>query len=215
LPLVGESAKRQYQAVFLGMMDAEQWNATYTQDFKLALKDTNSEGLIEWGGHGEADDLSRAMASDTLRYIPECLNVKVDIASMACGLEVRSPFLDHRLVEFCARIPAAKKISGFTQKAILKRAFSREVPQEILQRKKSGFTVPLSRWLRHELRDLAHDSLLASNSEIRSLVCQRKIASMLQEHSAGNRNWHVQLWRLLILENWLQSTKVYSHACPA
>lgn len=212
LPLVGQPAKVRYETLFLGMMDEERWHAIYSHDFSAALKGANSQGLIEWGGHGESDDLSCAMASDTLCYIPECLNVKVDIASMACGLEVRSPFLDHRLVEFCARIPSAMKISGFTQKAILKQAFARELPKEILRREKSGFTVPLSKWFRSELRDLAYDSLLGSGSEIRTLISQKRIASMLQEHSTEKRNWHVQLWRLLILENWLQSTKLYSYA---
>ena len=214
LSLLGRTPERQYRAAFLGMMEAEQWHDLYTAEFRASLSGASSDGLVIWDGHGESDDLARAMASDTVRYIPECLNVKVDISSMACGLEVRSPFLDHRLVEFCARIPSAMKISGLKQKAILKHAFSLDLPKEILHREKSGFTVPLSKWFRHELRDFAHESLLATSSEIRRLVSQGKLASMLQEHCAGARNWHVQLWRLLILENWLQSTKVYSHACP-
>jgi asparagine synthase (glutamine-hydrolysing) len=215
LPLIGRSPELQYEALFLGMMQAEQWKQLYTTDFLSQLNDGGNGDFIQWNHHGEPDLLSSAMAADTRRYIPECLNVKVDMASMACGLEVRSPLLDHRLVELCAKIPSSMKIKGLTQKAILKQAFKRELPKEILQRGKSGFTVPLSKWLRNELRELAHSSLLSGSSEIRSIVSQEKISSMLQEHSTGKRNWHVQLWRLLIMENWLQSAKVYSYAFSA
>jgi asparagine synthase (glutamine-hydrolysing) len=155
------------------------------------------------------------MASDTLRYIPECLNVKVDRTSMACSLEVRSPFLDHKLIEFSAQIPSSLKIKWRTQKVILKRAFQQELPREILQREKSGFTVPLSKWIRHELQDFTHDSLLSQDSAIRNLILPHKVAQMLQEHCVKKRNWHVQLWRLLVLENWLQATRSHSNALSA
>jgi asparagine synthase (glutamine-hydrolysing) len=151
------------------------------------------------------DDLSRATASDTVGYIPECLNVKVDIASMACGLEVRSPFLDHKLVEFCASVPSGLKIKRTEQKYILKQAFQEELPAEIVRRGKAGFGLPLAQWLRNDLRALAEDTLLSPNSCISGLFRPEKIRMMLDEHATGKRNWHVQVWRLLVLENWLKT----------
>jgi asparagine synthase (glutamine-hydrolysing) len=215
LPLVGRAPEQQYKAMFLGMMGADRWRELYTPDFRAALNGSSGDDFIQWNGHGEADDLSCAMASDTLRYIPECLNVKVDMSSMACALEVRSPFLDYRLVEFSARIPSSMKIKGRTQKAILKRAFEQQLPKEILEREKSGFTVPLSSWLRRELHDFARSALLSPSSAIAGVVSREQIALMLDQHGAGKRNWHVQLWRLLVLENWLQATSVHSWATSA
>jgi len=210
LSVLGCTAEEQYKAVFLGMMQAEQWKQLYTPEFRAALNGKSDEDFIQWNGHGEPDELACAMASDTLRYVPECLNVKVDLASMACGLEVRSPFLDHKLVEFSARIPSGMKVKWRTQKAVLKRAFERDLPRKILHRKKSGFTVPLSKWFRHELRDFAHCSLLSKTSGIQDVISQDKIVAMLREHREGKRNWHVQLWRLLVLENWLQANRICS-----
>jgi len=98
--------------------------------------------------------------------------VKVDRASMACGLEVRSPFLDHKLVEFCARVPSGLKIRNTEQKYILKRAFHDELPAEILQREKTGFGMPLAEWLRHDLRGLAE--ILCCRPTVASAACFRR-----------------------------------------
>lgn len=215
LPLLGRTPEQQYTAIFSGMMQSEQWTQLYTPEFRMLLNDADDGNFILWNGHGESDVLASAMASDTLRYIPECLNVKVDVASMACGLEVRSPFLDHRVVELCARIPSSMKIKGWTQKAILKRAFATEVPKTILQRGKSGFTVPLSKWLRHPLRDFAYSTLLSQNSNLSGVIAREKISAMLHDHCAEKHNWHVQLWRLLVLESWLGSIKTHSYAHSA
>ena len=141
--------------------------------------------LLGWDRTNASDDLGRAMASDTLGYIPECLNVKVDICSMAASLEVRSPFLDHKLVEFCARIPTSLKIHRLCQKYILKQAFRKELPAAIVGRSKAGFSLPLADWFRGELRSLAHDTLLGSQSCISGLCNSAKIRTMLAEHAAS------------------------------
>jgi asparagine synthase (glutamine-hydrolysing) len=207
LSLVGRAPVEQYRAMFLGMLDEEQWMAGYTDDFREGVeKSAETEGFLQgWGLPSMPDDLARATASDTLGYIPECLNVKVDMASMACGLEVRSPFLDHKLVEFCARVPSGLKIRNTAQKYILKRAFHDELPAEILEREKTGFGMPLAEWLRHDLRGLAEETLLSPNSCIRSLFRTERIRMMLDEHGARKRNWQVQVWRLLVLENWMKA----------
>jgi asparagine synthase (glutamine-hydrolysing) len=207
LSLVGRAPEQQYRAMFLGMLDEQRWMAGYTDSFRESIEATaNDEGFLQgWALPSMPDDLSRAMASDTLGYIPECLNVKVDMASMACGLEVRSPFLDYKLIEFCARVPSAMKIRKNEQKYILKRAFKDELPSAILNREKTGFGMPLAEWLRHDLRAITHDTLLSVNSCISTLFRTEEIRRMLDEHSARKHNWQVQLWRLLVLESWMKA----------
>ncbi len=207
LSLVGRSPEQQYRAMFLGMLDEERWMGGYTDSFRESIDATavDESFLQGWSLPFMKDDLARAMASDTLGYIPECLNLKVDMASMACGLEVRSPFLDYELVEFCARVPSAFKIRNTSQKYILKRAFKDELPAEILNREKAGFSMPLGDWLRHDLRILAHDTLLSPSSCISSVFRIEQIRHMLDEHCTHKRNWQVQLWRLLVLESWMKA----------
>jgi asparagine synthase (glutamine-hydrolysing) len=110
----------------------------------------------------DAPDFADAtLGVDAGLYLPDDLLVKVDIASMAHSLEARSPFLDHEFMEFAATIPSDLKVRGRVKKYILKRALTGLLPEEILHRPKMGFGVPIDHWLRHELRDLAYDTLLA------------------------------------------------------
>jgi asparagine synthase (glutamine-hydrolysing) len=209
LPLLGLSPADAYHLILLGMHPEEEWRSFYSAEFRGALNgNSGSESFLQgWDQTSAPDDLSRAMASDTLGYIPECLNVKVDLASMACGLEVRSPFLDHKVVEFCATIPSRLKIKRRTQKYILKRAFERELPREILNRPKAGFGMPIATWLRQDLREYVQDTLLASDSCVSQFIEPDKTSLMLNQHAGGGRNWHIQLWRLLVLETWLRANR--------
>jgi asparagine synthase (glutamine-hydrolysing) len=216
LGILNRPPREQYRAIFLGMMGEERWKSFYNDGFLQSVNGADSGTfLFGWDVASASDELSRAMASDTLSYIPEDLNVKVDICSMACSLEVRSPFLDHRLVESCAQIPSSLKIRHATQKYILKRAFSRELPTEILNRGKAGFAVPISEWFRNELRDYARDILLTPNNRVGEVFQMEKIRMMLDEHASGKRNWHTQLWHVLILESWFQAQASNAHACVA
>jgi asparagine synthase (glutamine-hydrolysing) len=206
LGIVSLPPREQYRSIFLGLMGAARWKTFYSKDFLQSLQDADDGTfLYGWDSTGATDDLARAMSSDTLSYIPEDLNVKVDICSMACGLEVRSPFLDHRLVEFCARIPSTLKIHGMKQKHILKEAFWDELPKEILTRSKAGFALPISEWFRSELREFARDILFSRESRLSQVFQMEKIETMLDEHASGKRNWHSQLWRILVLESWFQA----------
>jgi asparagine synthase (glutamine-hydrolysing) len=208
LSLLHRTPMERYRAMLLGMHEEDEWITMYGDGFREAVTyGLRTGSFLRGWSLSVPDDVTRAMASDTLGYIPECLNVKVDIASMACGLEVRSPFLDHPLVEYCAQLPSRQKITGIRQKYILKRAFRNELPKEILQRKKTGFGMPLATWLRTDLRHVTEDALLARNTQICNFFDRSKVKQMLQQHLAGTRNRHVQLWRLLVLENWLRSTQ--------
>jgi asparagine synthase (glutamine-hydrolysing) len=152
------------------------------------------------------DYVTRAMVADILSYLPGDLLVKVDIASMAHGLECRGPFLDHRVVELAAAMPLKRKIqlrSGRT-KAVLKRAFADLLPSAIRTRSKMGFGVPISRWFREELKNELREVLLDSVCLRRGLFQPHAIETLVTEHTQGKREHSQHLWALLMLELWFR-----------
>ncbi len=146
--------------------------------------------------------LAGANRADFHTYLPDDLMVKVDVASMAHGLEARSPLLDHVLLEWAARIPAEVKMAGGRTKALLKAAMAPYLPREILRRRKMGFGCPIDRWLRRELRELTHDTLLAPTARQRGLMRADYVERLLAEHCSYRANHHYRLWALLMLELW-------------
>ena len=148
------------------------------------------------------DFVDATLGVDAALYLPDDLLVKVDIASMAHSLEARSPFLDHEFMEFAATIPSDLKVRGRTKKYILKRALGDLLPEAILHRPKMGFGVPIDHWLRHELRDLAYDTLLGPRCLGRGYFRPETVQRLLDEHVRRRRNWHYLLWTLLMLELW-------------
>ncbi len=148
------------------------------------------------------DLVDATLGVDAALYLPDDLLVKVDIASMAHSLEARSPFLDHEFMEFAATIPSDLKVRGRVKKYILKRALSGLLPEEILHRPKMGFGVPIDHWFRHELRELAHDTLLGPRCLGRGYFRPETVQRLLDEHIRGIANWHYLLWNLLMLELW-------------
>ena len=160
--------------------------------------------LAPYFGQG-TDLVEGGNRADIHTYLPDDLMVKLDVASMAHGLETRSPLLDHILLEWAARLPADIKMKGGTTKALFKAAMAPLLPAEILHRKKMGFGVPLERWFRHELRDMAHDTLLGERARERGIMREDYVRRLLDEHAAGTRNHHTRLWALLMLELWFRS----------
>lgn len=145
--------------------------------------------------------LDTLMHVDLESYLPDDLLVKVDRASMAHSLETRSPFLDHEVVSFAARIPARYKWQkGKNKKWILKRAFGDILPQKIVSRSKQGFGVPIDEWFRGELREFARETLdgLGSREPFDRSGLHRK----LDAHVSGVENNEYQLWDLVMLEHW-------------
>jgi asparagine synthase (glutamine-hydrolysing) len=142
--------------------------------------------------------------ADLHTYLPDDLMVKVDVASMAHGLETRSPLLDHVLLEWAAGIPADVKLAGGRSKALLKRAMAPYLPRELIDRPKMGFGVPIDEWLRGPLKPLAYDTLLSQSARQRGLLRPDYVRSLLDEHCAGRRDHHYRLWALLMLELWFR-----------
>jgi asparagine synthase (glutamine-hydrolysing) len=188
------------------MMQVDPWlrRELCTPEF-LALADIDDPAAIvadEFLGAAAREPLDRKLAADVSRYLPDALLVKVDIASMAHGLECRSPLLDHQFMEFAATLPIGCKRRGAVSKYIFKRAVRDLVPHEILDRPKKGFSVPIEVWFRRELRELASDVLLDRRAAERGLVRRAVVARLLDEHAKSVRNWHEQIWNLLMLEMW-------------
>jgi asparagine synthase (glutamine-hydrolysing) len=148
------------------------------------------------------EPLARALYLDLKTWLADDGLVKVDRMSMAHSLEVRCPLLDHRIIEFAARLPARLKLAGTTTKVLLRQVAARRLPAEILARPKRGFAPPVSRWLREDLRDLSRDLLLAPGAFGRDLFEQREVERLLDDHAARRLEAGWALWTLLMLEVW-------------
>jgi asparagine synthase (glutamine-hydrolysing) len=153
----------------------------------------------------EADTLvAAANWADLYTYLPDDLMVKVDVGSMAHGLESRSPLLDHALMEWAAEIPEDVRMARGVTKALFKSAMEPYLPAELLYRPKKGFSPPIDQWLRNDLKELAYDTLLSKSSTERGLFRREYVRGLLDEHSGLVRDHHPRLWVLLMLELWFQ-----------
>ena len=148
------------------------------------------------------DPLNRILYVDLKTYLADDILVKVDRMSMAHGLEVRAPFLDHRLVELVARLPGRTKVPGPATKPLLRAALDGRVPRTAWDRPKHGFTAPIGRWLRAELREYAEDLLFSPSSVGRDLFDRKGLHRLWEDHLAGQANHEHELWMLLMLEVW-------------
>jgi asparagine synthase (glutamine-hydrolysing) len=135
-------------------------------------------------------------------YLPGDLLVKMDMASMACSLEARSPFLDHHVIEFCAALPAAVKTDGYARKVVLREAFRGLLPEAILDRPKQGFSIPLRAWLRGPLAATARELLVEEPRGVREFFDLAAIRDMLEAHLSGRRNHAHRLWALMLFAQW-------------
>ena len=140
---------------------------------------------------------------DLKLYLQEAILVKVDRASMACSLEIRAPFLDHELVEFVMGLPSNLKLKGLTSKYLLKKVMRNYLPQEILQRPKKGFGVPIAKWVKGPLRELFENLLSPDRIRQEGFLNPEYVASLLQDHLLNRRDNRKQLWTLLVWELWV------------
>ena len=178
--------------------------ALYSPELRAALAPVASAKIFEeeYAKAPEADFLAATMFVDFMRYLPDDLLFKVDIASMAHGLECRAPFLDHKLVEFIGRIPTDLKLRGFTTKYLLRRAFGEMLPPEILRRSKMGFGVPISDWFRGELQGYLRETLLDPSALRRGYFAPESVRQLVEDHVAARADHGYRLWALLMFELW-------------
>jgi asparagine synthase (glutamine-hydrolysing) len=151
---------------------------------------------------GCTDPLSRSLALYQDTYLPEDILTKVDRASMACGLEVRAPFLDAELVDFAQVLPASFKFQRGQTKRLLKRAAASRLPASILRRPKKGFGIPVAAWLRGPLAPLMTHLLSRERLVKQGLFHPEEVARRIDEHQAGFRDHRKPLWTLLMFQLW-------------
>jgi asparagine synthase (glutamine-hydrolysing) len=185
---------------WLAISDEAWLQESATDTFAGAARMAGDE-LRRRAGAFDGDAVRQARGLDLGMYLPDDLLVKVDIASMANSLEVRSPFLDRALVEFALRLPTSLLIRGTRRKWILRRAFADTLPKENLARRKQGFGLPVGRWLRSELRPMLDDVVLSDRALRRGFLRPEAVRRLAQEHLAGVDHTH-RLWSLLMLELW-------------
>jgi asparagine synthase (glutamine-hydrolysing) len=155
-----------------------------------------------FGRLADFDRTTGELFLDLKTYLVDDIMVKVDRMSMATSLEAREPLLDHKLVEFAFRLPGRLKLHGLTTKWIFKTTAERWLPRENVYRKKEGFSIPIKRWLRVELRELMEDYLGEKRISAAGLFNHAPIRAMMDAHIAGRENYSHQLWALLLFEIW-------------
>ncbi|MBS4097410.1 MAG: asparagine synthase (glutamine-hydrolyzing) [Sulfuricella sp.] len=175
-----------------------------------------TQSMVVQGGHEPSTTLSdpanwadvpefvqRIMFLDGISYLPDDILVKVDRATMAVGLEGRTPLLDHRVAEFAWQLPLELKIHNGISKWPLRQVLYRYVPEKLIERPKMGFGVPIGTWLRGPLNNWAEDLLDESRLVREGFLNPVPIRKAWQEHLSGRRNWQYRLWNVLMFEEWL------------
>ena len=153
---------------------------------------------------GINNPLSWMMYMDERTYLPDDILVKVDRASMAVSLEARVPFLDHRLVEFAARLPLSLKLRDGQGKWLLRQVLFKYLDRRLFDRPKQGFGVPLAQWLRGPLREWAEDLLSIGSLAATGLLDPVPIRRAWDEHVRGQRNLQYPLWVVLMFQSWVR-----------
>jgi asparagine synthase (glutamine-hydrolysing) len=178
----------------------------YTGDFRRQLGAAEGAAPARFRDYAArvrtGDAVDPLLYLDSKTYLPGDILTKVDRMSMAVSLEARVPLLDHKLIEFVTRIPSSLKLKGLATKHIFKRAVRGLVPDEILDRPKQGFGVPIPQWINSQLRGRIRETLTDARARGRGLFEPAYVRLLLDEHERGRRDHSAQLWSLFMLELW-------------
>lgn len=197
------------------------WNGTFSDEESQSLVQNPLPGALHQileelrEKFPAEDELAPYLWFDQKHYLPDNILTKVDRMSMAHAVEVRPPFLDHRLVEFAASLPASFKIRGSCQKFLLKELMKDKLPPEIRRRKKIGFDIPVHDWLRGPLRSFLVDTLRAGTSKYPELFRRQAIEFYLSSHLKRRANVGYHLWGLLVLFLWMKKWRIQTTSSPA
>jgi len=185
-------------------IDDRHWNALVKPQVKQALNKYHPSKLTTdaYEKSDGQDHLSKILYADMKTYLPGDILVKVDRMSMANSLEVRAPILDKEIIEFSATLPSKLKFNNGEKKYILKEAFKPLLPDDILYRKKMGFSVPLASWLRGELKELAEDYLFSKSNGIQQFFKMEVVQDLWQQHQDNKVDHSNLLWSMLMFQMW-------------
>lgn len=192
-------------ARYVGWFGAEQRAQLYSDEFGALIGDSQAARAViddPWSAASGEHVVDRMLEVDVRTYLPDDLIVKIDIATMAHALEARSPLLDHELMEFAASIPADLKVRGGQKKWIFREALRGWLPDEILDRPKQGFSIPVSDWFRAELRDEVREVLLDERTLARGYFRPAAVHNLLARQAAGVDTASKRVWALFMLEQW-------------
>jgi len=153
---------------------------------------------------GLSDPLSRVQYVDFKTYLVDDILTKVDRASMANSLEVRVPLLDHKFVELVAGIPSRLKLKGRESKYIFKKALMELLPEEIINRNKMGFSIPVGEWMRNELREMAEDTLFKNSLDSNIFFDTKYVRQLWKQHLSGMSDFTEPLWVLISFKLWAE-----------
>ena len=188
----------------LSYFHEEKKRGLLSTEFLNAIKehDSSEEFRRIYNSPASRERVDHLLYLDSKTYLPGDIMTKVDRMSIAHSLEAREPLLDHKLIEFVAQIPASLKLRGSETKSILKRAIHGLIPDEIIDRKKQGFGVPIQQWFKKDLRTMLLDTLTGSRARQRGYFKPGAVEAILDEHMRGRRDNSRHLWGLLTLELW-------------
>jgi asparagine synthase (glutamine-hydrolysing) len=186
------------------MFNSEMKHELLSEDLNESLHGSGADSVFEQ--HLACTDakepLNRMLYVDTKLWLPDLLLARGDKTSMAVSLEARVPLLDHKLVEFAASLPLNMKVNGLARKYLLKKVSQRWLPSEIIHRKKQGFPMPVSLWLRNEARPFMRDVLSPSALRRRGLFNPAFVEKLMQQHENGFADHSSLLWGLMSVELW-------------
>ena len=198
-----ESSKRFRHSQWLGSFSISEKKNLWSKDIEFKIPKQNTLRVVEeYAKRGSEQELIYMYLKT---YLQDDILVKVDRASMMNSLEVRAPFMDVNVVDFLNRLPYEYKLKGFKGKHLLKETMRGKLPEDIIDRPKKGFGIPVSLWLKNELKDLCHDLLSKEAIESQGLFDYKYVEQLKQNHFNGRQNNRKELWNLMVFQLWRQN----------
>ncbi len=203
MSVVGDNIDKDDFKVAIGLLDGIESNPDHLLSRLLFdYKRTTNYSDIIADVHSLSSPLAAALSYDYKMYLQNDILTKVDRATMSVSLEGREPFLDHRIVEFAAQLPLSFKYDGVTTKKILKDILYDYVPKELMLRPKTGFSIPVTKWLRKDLKNLMTDTLNLKEIASQGIIDAKYLSDLLDLFNNGNFFYHDLIWRILQFQMW-------------
>ena len=179
--------------------DAQKFRSHLQAGKELMLQHFRTDNV-----EGNEDCLNRVFYCDMKTYLPEDILAVTDRMSMHHALEVRVPFLDHKLLEFCATIPPEMKMRWFTKKYLLKKATRSLLPKEVINHRKQGFVGPMTQWLKTDLKGYVQKTLTRKNLDRHGYLNFDTVNRVLDEHFSGKQIHDTLIWSMLVFQKWFE-----------